>query len=375
MSLKRKLSGAIAVFTSIVLASAAASAAAVDSVPVQTGLAPAPAGPVFVGFGEVTPEKTPVLLAAEKGVFHFRVIGPDGKVYEHHVSGGMSAEQLNRVKARLKELQAAAGDAQAVQRISQELLQELTAAEEDRGALGGDKPHYGLGVSLAPEVPAALRAHLKLGGEEGLLVASVAAGSPAEKAGIKEYDLLLKVGDQPLTRPGELVEAVQKAGEASQTVKLEVLSGGERRVVEVAPTKSTEIGWKVSGLPEGAPPWGGIGKGEPLTGKGQFLIQKVPPGIAPPVPGLPFGGAPPHAKPPFAAGEEAVKKLEERIRALEERLSKLAAQLEDRPVKEKEERPVKERVDRPISEKESPPPGTKEPDPARSKERETTPPK
>jgi uncharacterized coiled-coil protein SlyX len=360
MSLKRKLSTAIAVLASIALGSAVASAAADDSVPFQKGLAPAPAGPVFVGFGEVTPEKTPVLLAAEKGVYHFRVIGPDGKVYEHQVSGGMSAEQLNRVKARLKELQAAAGDAQAVQRISQELLQELTAAEEDRTALGSDKPHYGLGVSLAPEVPAALRAHLKLGAEEGLLVASVAAGSPAEKAGIKEYDLLLKVGDQSLTRPGELVEAVQKAGEASQTVKLEVLSAGERRVVEVAPTKSNEIGWKVSGLPLGVPPWGGIGKGEPLTGTHQYLIQKVPLGIAAPVTGLPLGGAVPPAKSPFPAGDEAVKKLEERIRALEERLSKLAAQLEDRPVKQKE--------DQPIPEKESTPPGTKEPDPSRTKD-------
>ncbi len=311
-----------------------------ESAPRQGGFASAPTGPVIVGYGPFTPgvprEAPPLLLAAEKGGYRVHIIGPDGRLYEHQVSGGLSSEQLDRVKAKLKELQAAAGDPAAVQRISQELLQELTASAEDQAAVGGEQLHYGIGVSLAPEVPASLRAHLQLGADEGLLVGSVAPGSPADKAGIKEHDLLLKVGETPLKTPSQLVEAVQQAGQESQPVKLELLSGGERRAVEVTPTRSDEIGWKMSVLKEGRIPLG-----IPMTGYGEqhrFLIQKVPPGVVPGVPGLghPMPGYPPGKSP---AGDDAVKKLEERIRALEDRLSKLAAQLEERPVKEKEAAP------------------------------------
>lgn len=375
MHFQQRWTWTVAVVAVVALASAAVAVAGDESAPRRGGLVPAPSEPLVVGFGPFTPggppEAPPLLLAAEKGGYRFHIIGPDGRVYAHQVIGGMSSEQLDRVKARLKELQAAAGDPEAVQRISRELLQELTTQEEDSAALE-EKPHYGIGISLASEVPAVLRAHLKLGAEEGLLVASVAPGSPAEQAGVKEYDILLKVGDRPLTKPTELIEAVQQAGQESQPVKLELLSGGERRAVEVTPTKSAEIVWKVSGLPEGKVKWDVTA--EPFTGKGQLFIHKIPPGIAPPLPGTPFGAGYPPNKSPI--GDDAVKKLEERIRALEDRLSKLAAQ-EERPVKEKEAAPP------PTKTKEGEPPRTKEPEPTRTKEGElprtkepaTTPPK
>jgi membrane-associated protease RseP (regulator of RpoE activity) len=102
---------------------------------------------------------------------------------------------------------------------------------------------YGIGVSIAREMPEALRSHLKLPDNAGLLVQSVAEESPAAKAGIKEHDILLQVGKAPLDSPDKLIEAVQKAGEAGEELSLEVLSSGERKNVSLTPAKSEKVAW------------------------------------------------------------------------------------------------------------------------------------
>lgn len=49
------------------------------------------------------------------------------------------------------------------------------------------------------------------GVKEGVLVRSVAAGSPAEKAGIKAGDVLVKVDQTKVTSPTEVTMAVHSA--------------------------------------------------------------------------------------------------------------------------------------------------------------------
>ena len=56
---------------------------------------------------------------------------------------------------------------------------------------------YWLGVECLPVMPA-LRAQLNLPEKQGLLVAAVMPDSPAAKAGIKQHDVLLRVGEKPL---------------------------------------------------------------------------------------------------------------------------------------------------------------------------------
>ena len=66
-----------------------------------------------------------------------------------------------------------------------------------------------LGLHCFPVEPT-LRAHVKLPEGQGLVVGSVAADSPAAKAGIEPNDILLKAGDQPLKEVADLVSSIEQ---------------------------------------------------------------------------------------------------------------------------------------------------------------------
>jgi len=65
-----------------------------------------------------------------------------------------------------------------------------------------------LGVSGSPVMPA-LREQLKLPKGVGLVVEHVEPKSPAEEAGIKQYDVLHKIGDQLLVNAHQLAVLVR----------------------------------------------------------------------------------------------------------------------------------------------------------------------
>ena len=90
-----------------------------------------------------------------------------------------------------------------------------------------------LGVSIAP-VPQALRAQLGdlLPTDQGLLVRQVMPGSPADKAGMQSFDILLTFGDQKLFAPRQLVQLVRGSNDGEK-VTLQVIRGGATIPVEV----------------------------------------------------------------------------------------------------------------------------------------------
>lgn len=96
----------------------------------------------------------------------------------------------------------------------------------------GDEPR--LGLSLAPLTPE-LRAERGIGNDAtGVLVAQVAPGSPAHSAGIKAGSLISMVGQQRVTQPGQVVDAVKQAAAANRpSVLLRVEQEGEQRFVAV----------------------------------------------------------------------------------------------------------------------------------------------
>ena len=89
-------------------------------------------------------------------------------------------------------------------------------------------PKYRLGAALAP-VPPALNDQLDLKGE-GVLIQRVAPGGPADKAGIKRDDILLAVGDKPIKKYVDLVEASNASG---GKMSLKLLRGGKTIIVAV----------------------------------------------------------------------------------------------------------------------------------------------
>jgi S1-C subfamily serine protease len=93
-------------------------------------------------------------------------------------------------------------------------------------------PKYRLGAALAP-VPAALDEQLNLQGA-GLLIERVAIDGPAQKAGIKQHDILLAIGDQPIKQYIDMVEATNAS---DGKVSLTLLRDGETITVTVMLTK------------------------------------------------------------------------------------------------------------------------------------------
>ena len=71
-----------------------------------------------------------------------------------------------------------------------------------------------------------------LGLPAGVLVTAVPVGSPAGESGLQEGDVILRVGDQPVTVVQDLRDAVARAAEEGErSVPLDVRRGKERRTI------------------------------------------------------------------------------------------------------------------------------------------------
>jgi len=143
---------------------------------------------------------------------------------------------------------------------------------------------YWIGVVSEP-VPEALRSHLKLKENEGLLVQEVAPESPAAAAKLQKFDILLKANGKALTALDDLIEAVDAAKEGK--LALELIRSGQPVKVEVAPAKRPEgdaARFLAPAGPPGADPWDAMrqwfeqarpGEGVPAP----FSFYMVRPGI------------------------------------------------------------------------------------------------
>ncbi len=90
-----------------------------------------------------------------------------------------------------------------------------------------------VGIALAP-VPAPLARQLGVESGRGALVAQVAPGSPAEKAGLRPGDVILDVNRKPVSGPGEVAEAIEKAP-ARESVLVRVAREGGTLFAAIEP--------------------------------------------------------------------------------------------------------------------------------------------
>jgi len=84
------------------------------------------------------------------------------------------------------------------------------ARGSEDGPTTGRRPAF-LGVQTQPLTPEAKK-RLDIRSEGGVLVTEVVPNSPAAKAGLKNNDVITGINDRSITDPGQLREAVQKAG-------------------------------------------------------------------------------------------------------------------------------------------------------------------
>jgi serine protease Do len=113
-----------------------------------------------------------------------------------------------------------------------EMPSEGLASNQSSEEPPGDEPRIGL--YLAPLTPE-LRAERGIDAEAaGVVVTQVAPGSPAQAAGIKAGGLISMVGQTPVTRPSQVVDAVQQAAASDRpSVLLRVEQDGEQRFIAV----------------------------------------------------------------------------------------------------------------------------------------------
>ena len=99
----------------------------------------------------------------------------------------------------------------------------------DRERVHMSMPYLGVIVSA---IPPELSVHLDLKPGAGLVVFGVAPDSPAQKAGLKRHDILLKLSDQLLINVPQLQTLIahRKAGDK---VTLAVLRNGETKKLDV----------------------------------------------------------------------------------------------------------------------------------------------
>ena len=89
---------------------------------------------------------------------------------------------------------------------------------------------FWIGLNCA-EVSPALRSQLKLKKGVGLLVVNAFEGSPSQKAGLKQHDIIVKADGKEIGAVGQLIQAVQKAGEAE--IKLDIIREGQPETINV----------------------------------------------------------------------------------------------------------------------------------------------
>tara|TARA_R110002049_G_scaffold288423_1_gene470952 strand:- start:138925 stop:139542 length:618 start_codon:yes stop_codon:yes gene_type:complete len=109
----------------------------------------------------------------------------------------------------------------------------------------------GIGVSSLPEV---LKSHFPelFDDGRGVLVSKVFAGSPADKAGIRMHDVLIRYGDQDLYSPEQLVKRVRNDA-PGKSVELQYVREGKLQAVTVKLGRQTKreselLPWNWPGL-------------------------------------------------------------------------------------------------------------------------------
>ena len=90
-----------------------------------------------------------------------------------------------------------------------------------------------LGIAVA-DVPSALAAHLheQLGKAVGVIVERVATDSPAQKAGLREHDVVTSFGDQRIYTPEQLVRIVRSEKPGAKST-IDILRDGKKQTIEV----------------------------------------------------------------------------------------------------------------------------------------------
>lgn len=120
------------------------------------------------------------------------------------------------------------------------MAQDVVAQLKDSGMVS----RGWIGISIQPLTKEMID-YYKLEGESGVLVADVMAGYPAEKAGLKKYDIIMTVNGDKIKDTNQLVKAIS-AVKPGQTVEIGIMRDGKQQTVKIVTEKRPDTS-EVSG--------------------------------------------------------------------------------------------------------------------------------
>lgn len=97
------------------------------------------------------------------------------------------------------------------------------------------RPFIGISMATINQVPMQYRHNIILpeGVEHGMVVASVEPGSPAEEAGLQQFDVITKIDEHDTPTALELRKYMYSETQVGDTVKLEVYRNGEKQIIDL----------------------------------------------------------------------------------------------------------------------------------------------
>jgi membrane-associated protease RseP (regulator of RpoE activity) len=120
-------------------------------------------------------------------------------------------------------------------------------------------PKHWIGILGGP-VPDYVRAQVDIPDDYGVMIREVVPDSPAAKAGLTKYDIVLRANDTDVSDMRDLANLVTSEGEQGGKISMEVLRRGQRETIVVtpeerpenvalSPPEGTGAGWGMPGQP------------------------------------------------------------------------------------------------------------------------------
>ncbi|WP_026550279.1 trypsin-like peptidase domain-containing protein, partial [Arthrobacter sp. Br18] len=189
-----------------------------------------PQGEEGDGFNFLPPEGSPEQQPKSQGSIFLNVIQTDAAINQGN-SGGALVDSQGRIIG-VNVAIASAGSGESSGNIGVGFSIPINYAERVAGEIieNGAATHGFLGVSVqpAPAGEAGQSSTFSVGAQ----VASVEAGSPAAEAGLREGDVITKLGDYVISDPKELTAAVRMQT-VGQEVPVELTRDGDPTTVDV----------------------------------------------------------------------------------------------------------------------------------------------
>lgn len=177
----------------------------------------------------------------------------------HNVIAKVNGKPISSVEEFVKAYEEAKGDEVSIEFIHKGQLKKAAITKADVAKWEKD---FKIGVHVEP-ISEQLALHLGFDAKQkpGLYISSIIEDSPAEKAGLKAGDLLMKANDTPLKSTDVLNNLVRES--QGREMALEYVHEGKTRIVKLSPAEQPEPQWQFRQLSTNPSGWTISGLGHP----------------------------------------------------------------------------------------------------------------